>query len=762
MSLRSRIFLFLFVFALLPLLVAVVINLPLVLDRVELFYRQAFLQNLRADFSDLDTHLASRDEMIRLLAKLPEPGLVLGQKQQASPQQIDLARLKYTEWINRILRDQLDILDVVFIDSKGVPQFWLSRDSNTHVWMPVTEPPHLPSKKYLDAVLHATTPAVFLTPVAVDEKATDLRHSITLQLLSPLGPYEGEDTYGAVVITVDIGGLVRRDNRTLWVHDNGHYLSAPGIPKHEQTAFDEFPGLEQHFAAKKVFMWEGDNAQTIIWVPLLRTSEKGFLWVGRPVRNQPMLALRDALIVRVLAIIFALVVLIALIARWVASRLECYGSELFHGIQRILTRAQAVEFRWRGSPELRELGKNLSQLSRTHERNLKELQDHARALEESNRYKSEFLANVSHELRTPLNSILLLSKLLFKEGQCINAEQKQQLQVIHEASEDLRKLIDNILDLSRVEAGRLAPVMERVDLHLLLKELQHLMQPQFEQKGLDLLLDVASDAPQQIETDADKLKQILKNFLSNALKFTAHGGVTLGLSAAPEPHAVRLWVRDTGIGIARDKHELVFEAFRQADGSTRRRFGGTGLGLSISRELAVILCGEISVDSEQGKGAEFSLLLPQTCGDSPQPRPLKVAARQPANTMAKGRQRIPKARFQGHSALLVENDIESLLRWSHILEQWEMQVSAAADEEEVRETLEEEPDIDLVFVREGVVEWKRISDIVNELLGGSVLLIGLSDDPQANGLKLAVSPGIDAHALKLVLEQQLLGRRDDD
>ncbi|HIE54208.1 MAG TPA: histidine kinase, partial [Chromatiaceae bacterium] len=113
MSLRTRILLFLFIFAMLPLVGAVAINLPLVLDRVELFYRQAFLQNLRADFQDLDTHLASRDEMIRLLAKLPEPGVVLGQDERAGKVQIDRARLKYTEWINRILRDQLDIVDIL-------------------------------------------------------------------------------------------------------------------------------------------------------------------------------------------------------------------------------------------------------------------------------------------------------------------------------------------------------------------------------------------------------------------------------------------------------------------------------------------------------------------------------------------------------------------------------------------------------------------------------------------------------------------------
>jgi len=207
MSLRTRILLFLFVFALLPLLGAVGINLPLVLDRVELFYRQAFLQNLRADFQDLDTHLASRDEMLRLLAKLPEPGVVLGQDKRANQAQIARARLKYTEWINRILRDQLDIVDILFLDKDGVLRFWLSRDPKTHLWEPSSSPPHQPSKEVVKRVLTATAPVVVLAPVAIDEEATDLSRAITLQLLSPLGPSEGKPTYGAVVMTLDIGGL---------------------------------------------------------------------------------------------------------------------------------------------------------------------------------------------------------------------------------------------------------------------------------------------------------------------------------------------------------------------------------------------------------------------------------------------------------------------------------------------------------------------------------------------------------------------------
>ncbi len=752
MSLRTRILLFLFGFALLPLLVAVVINLPLVLDRVELFYRQAFLQNLRADFSDLDAHLASRDEMIRLLAKLPEPGVVLGEEQDVDESRIDLARLKYTEWINRILSDQLDIVDILFLDQNGVARFWLSRNAETRLWEPTTVAPHLPSADSINVVMQATTPAVLLTPVVVNEKSSDLTRTMTLQLLSPLGPGEGRATYGVVVMTVDIGGLVRRDPGTLWVHDDGRYLEAPGIAPHANTAFDDFPGLEEKFSERKLFMWEGDGGKTAIWVPLLRTDNDRPLWVGRRVQDKPLRELRDALILRVLLIIFVLVLVIGFIARLVAARLESYGEELFKGIQRVVGKSEAVQFRWRGSPELRQLGENLSVLSQTHAQNLQELQGHTKALEESNRYKSEFLSNVSHELRTPLNSILLLSKLLVKEEQGLTDEQLQQLRVIHEASVDLRDLIDNILDLSRIEAGRLLPNIEEVDLPVLLQELQDLMCPQFEEKGLRLELDVKDAHPHVIHSDPDKLKQILKNFLSNALKFTREGKVVLGLSTAEAPFAVRFWVRDTGIGIPADKQKLIFEAFKQADGSTRRRYGGTGLGLSISRELSLILCGKIRVESRTGIGAEFSLLLPAECGEMPQPKTILSEHRAERLSDAVLVEEA-LADFSGRKALLVEQDIDVLLKFSKMLESWNIQVLAAGDEEEVLETLEDEPDIDIVLAGEKIMGWRRLSEVAGGGIGKTVLMVGLSDNPQADGADEVLSPDVNAHTLKVILQQ---------
>ena len=732
MSLRTRILLFLFVFALLPLLGAVGINLPLVLDRVELFYRQAFLQNLRADFQDLDAHLASRDEMLRLLAKLPEPGVVLGQDKRVAEAQIARARLKYTEWINRILRDQLDIVDILFLDRDGALRFWLSRNPKTHLWQPTTRPPHQPAAELVKRVLTATAPVVVLTPVAIDEEADDLSRAITLQLLSPLGPSEGKPTYGAVAMTLDIGGLVRRDETTLWVHDDGRYLNVPGIVKRSGNAFEDFPGLEEQFKSRKIVLWEGENGRTVIWVPLLRTEGDRPLWVGRPVRDEPLRALRDALIFRVTAIILLLIVIIALVARWVAGRLERLGNRVFEGVRRVVEKGEPVEFHWKGSTELVQLGENLSRLSRTHARNLAELQDHARALEESNRYKSEFLANVSHELRTPLNSILLLSKLLLKESEGLSREQQEQLRVIHEASGDLRMLIDNVLDLSRMEAGRLEPVIEQVNLCGLLDEIKAQLAPQFREKGLAFRVQIADDAPRQIRTDPHKLKQILKNFLSNSLKFTERGEVVVALSAAPSSYAVSLSVKDTGIGIPPDKQQAIFEAFQQADGSTRRRFGGTGLGLSISRELAQVLCGEIRLESRPGEGATFSLLLPANCGETAvqqggERRPAARTPEQPQEAEA----RSIEADFGGRHLLLVESDIGRLLKLSQLLESWNLAVTAAGDEEEMREVLKEE-DVSLVLFSDGAVDWCALYAIVGDNREKRVAVVGLADGKPAD------------------------------
>ncbi|TKK68900.1 response regulator [Ilyomonas limi] len=243
------------------------------------------------------------------------------------------------------------------------------------------------------------------------------------------------------------------------------------------------------------------------------------------------------------------------------------------------------------------------------ERNL-EIQKKAEELEAATRYKSEFLANMSHELRTPLNSILLLSRLMAENNENnLTAEQVEYARVIQSSGNGLLTLIDEILDLSKIESGKMKLEFEPVSLATIADDMNALFAPMAKEKNLKFSIEVAADVPPQIITDAQRLEQILKNLFSNALKFTARGSVEMEVKATSNEH-ITFMVRDTGIGIPPDKQKLVFEAFQQADGSTRRKYGGTGLGLSICRELAKLLGGEIKLQSEPGKGSEFTVTIP--------------------------------------------------------------------------------------------------------------------------------------------------------
>ncbi len=228
----------------------------------------------------------------------------------------------------------------------------------------------------------------------------------------------------------------------------------------------------------------------------------------------------------------------------------------------------------------------------------------------TSRYKSEFLANMSHELRTPLNSSLILAKLLAdnKDG-TLTEEQVKYARAILSSNNDLLALINDILDLSRIEAGHVELADEVVVTDSVLQRLRETFEPMARQKGLALQIEADALAPSQLVVDSQRLQQILKNLLANAVKFTEHGKVSLHVRAGGQGR-IRFEVCDSGIGIAREQLQVIFEAFRQADGSTRRRYGGTGLGLSISRDLAERMGGSIQVDSEPGRGSCFILELP--------------------------------------------------------------------------------------------------------------------------------------------------------
>ncbi|MCT6782224.1 HAMP domain-containing protein [Streptomyces sp. CS7] len=310
--------------------------------------------------------------------------------------------------------------------------------------------------------------------------------------------------------------------------------------------------------------------------------------------------------------------------------------------EQLRDRSQELENRQKAlqasNAELEEKAELLAQQNRDIEVKNTEIEEARQVLEEraeqlavSMRYKSEFLANMSHELRTPLNSLLILAKLLADNAEGnLSPKQVEFAETIHGAGSDLLQLINDILDLSKVEAGKMDVSPTRIALVQLVDYVEATFRPLTAEKGLDFSVRVSPELPATLHTDEQRLLQVLRNLLSNAVKFTDTGAVELVIrpAGADVPNAIRehlleagslrdadadliaFSVTDTGIGIASSKMLVIFEAFKQADGTTSRKYGGTGLGLSISREIARLLGGEIHAASEPGRGSTFTLYLP--------------------------------------------------------------------------------------------------------------------------------------------------------
>ncbi|MGE8505483.1 MAG: response regulator [Pseudomonas sp.] len=303
-----------------------------------------------------------------------------------------------------------------------------------------------------------------------------------------------------------------------------------------------------------------------------------------------------------------------------------------------------------------------------------QLEERAEELQRASRYKSEFLANMSHELRTPLNSSLILAKLLAENAKGnLDDEQVKFAESIYSAGNDLLNLINDILDIAKVEAGKLEVRPERTPLASMIEGLRDVFEPLARERGLSFDIQLQGDLPEILFTDRQRAEQILRNLLSNAFKFTDRGGVTLSVSRHDEK-ALAFAVRDSGIGIAADQQEAIFQAFRQADGTTNRRYGGTGLGLSISRDLAGLLGGAIDVSSTPGEGSTFTLLLPERLVDAGSqskttpfvaaPLPVPAAPIVPAAVPAAPRQPAPFADDREHlgerggrRVLVVEDEV---------------------------------------------------------------------------------------------------------
>ncbi len=367
----------------------------------------------------------------------------------------------------------------------------------------------------------------------------------------------------------------------------------------------------------------------------------------------------------------------------------------------------------RSNAELEAQAKELEDKAKLLEVKNQEVELASRSLEEKaeqlsliSKYKSEFLANMSHELRTPLNSLLILSKTLAEnKDKNLSQEQVKFASTVHSAGQDLLALINEILDLSKVEAGKMPVHPKEIHIRQVQEYLEQTFRPVAEHKNLEFSIQVGSSMPRSLFTDENRLQQILKNLLSNAFKFTEQGQVKLQLVLGDKgrrypvetlnkaKNVLVFRVIDTGIGIPLEKQNMIFEAFQQADGTTSRRYGGTGLGLTISREIARLLGGMIEVQSEPGVGSEFTLYLPQ-----------KYTGVDSGVTVDEIEHIVPvvqlpfDADFSGHKVLVVDDDMRNIFALTSILKARGMNVIYAENGKEGVKMLKANPDVHLVLM----------------------------------------------------------------
>ncbi|MGE3974379.1 MAG: response regulator, partial [Bdellovibrionales bacterium] len=354
--------------------------------------------------------------------------------------------------------------------------------------------------------------------------------------------------------------------------------------------------------------------------------------------------------------------------------------------------------------ELEEKAKLLELKNNEVELASRSLEEKAEQLSLISKYKSEFLANMSHELRTPLNSLLILSKTLAEnKGKNLTPEQVKFATTVYSAGNDLLSLINEILDLSKVEAGKMPIEPKEVGLGNVKENIEQTFRPVAEHKGIEFNIDLVPGSPKMMFTDNSRLDQILKNLLSNAFKFTTKGKVSLTISQADKNRSfpmdslnqakrvIAFTVKDTGIGIPDNKQKLIFEAFQQADGTTSRKYGGTGLGLTISREIALLLGGFIEVKSEPNVGSEFTLYLPH-----------RYKGAGVTESTSEPQLHIPplpeNVDFSGKRILLVDDDMRNVFALTSVLESRGMEVSYAENGKLGVKRIVENPIYDLVLM----------------------------------------------------------------
>jgi len=336
----------------------------------------------------------------------------------------------------------------------------------------------------------------------------------------------------------------------------------------------------------------------------------------------------------------------------------------------------------------------------------RELAARARELERSVRFKSEFLANMSHELRTPLNSTLILSRLLADNPEHnLTERQVNYARAIQGSGEDLLRLIDDVLDFAKTESGTLSFHYEQFAFSGVVRTLQRTFRPVAEGKRVEFVIETSPNLPYGLETDPVRLRQILTNLLSNAFKFTERGRISVSIYPVGQGHHLRhpgmvaFEISDTGIGIPKEKRELIFDAFRQADAGTGRKYGGTGLGLAISRQLATQMGGEIRLVSEPGKGSTFTVYLPMRAEQQAAAALSGTPSDAPSGKGARQEFALTSAAEGGKGTiLLVDDDPRNRYALSAVLEAEGYTVVTAANGEAALEALERQPDIDCALV----------------------------------------------------------------
>lgn len=415
-----------------------------------------------------------------------------------------------------------------------------------------------------------------------------------------------------------------------------------------------------------------------------------------------------------------------------------------------------------------------------------QLEDKNDELKRSSSYKSEFLANMSHELRTPLNSILILSEMLAEQDDQ-ESESAEYARIIQSSGKDLLELINDILDLSKVEAGKIEIVIDELNT----SEFAELTELKFNHmaadKNLELIVEKLPGVPEIFYTDANRFQQIAKNLLSNAIKFTEKGSVKIQIMPLTESQLtadmkditnewIAFSVSDTGIGIPADKHALIFEAFQQADGATSRKFGGTGLGLSICAEFARLLGGSIMVESEEGKGSRFTVLLPSLSKgiddikqiEWDQQATARVIYGAVAVEAAAGLETVantPAAAattgdvFQSKHVLIVDDDPRNIFALKKVLEKQGMAVSEAKDGLECIELMEIHQDIDIILMdimMPRMDGYEAMHHLRNELGLKALPIIALTAKAMKQDREKCLEAGASDYISKPIVMDQLL------